>query len=180
MRILFCFILAGILSSCFYEDCIKVPLSKEEMKWFDPFTEGDTLRFLSKNNVDTFYCGSIDNSYTTCNKFELGDYQYNNVSVGLKKGSSDFSMLLHFSSSIYRDSVVSCYKRFQIMDLDIQHNGDLLKFEEIISIKDKSFKCLHFKSDKYDNKILESYWSKQEGLLRYVTNEGEVYTKVMK
>lgn len=192
--IILCF-LALSLKSCFNNaDCHQLNLSKEEKSWFRAYRTGEKILFKSnQNRIDTFLVGKKIDTYTVCNKFELGPNQYNYVSLSLKASNCHglekksyicgFSML--FTKEFQTDNEKNCVKNINVFDLYTEELTSLDSVPvEIInsSILGRGYQTYLFKNGKGTNDInggvatVQSFnWSKENGLIRYRLATGEVY-----
>lgn len=94
----------GVLSSCSLPYCKKIPFSKNDLSWMNPYLIGDTLIFANSENIefDTVIVTRkiINNPSNTnilnlegCNWME-GDNEY--------KANAEYEFVIHHSGKIYK------------------------------------------------------------------------------
>ena len=195
------FILASLVlfTSCLNRDCKKLDLSKEEMEWFENYENGDSVFFVNQfNEMDTFIVEvSSEVEYTTCNRFELGEYVYPLMSLRFQnvddyrtqKGSNVF--YLEFYKDIDNlDSIngKACQKAVYFFELTAQtfYAFEKLPHKNIIgpntrdSIVAYEF-TLNIEATNEPNivHIMQQFAiSKEYGLVSYKTLKGDVYQRI--
>lgn len=181
-----------VLQSCVFSDCKRVELTHDEKEWFNAYRTDDTLLFRSNlGKIDTLVVKSMSDSYTACNKFELGDYQYNEAGMVLQSsnshglGSGHSKIFMNFTKSLQYDTLEPCDKYFKVFDLFSERIGamDSIPSDTLqISGLSNHLVTYLFKPGVYasdgdsgDQKIVSFNWSKEYGLVRYTIFTGEVY-----
>lgn len=183
-----CFITSCLNSS----NCIKVSLTQEEKSWFNLKTLHRKLVFKDQNGVkEEFIQNGVKERYTVCNKFELSDKIYNEVSLNYKPknisryGNHYTGVDLFFYKNINNDSLTPCKKHLSVFDLKIIEDYDFSKCqrEKILLGEGIEVDCLIFEYfiNCYDidggtNYIKKFYWNKEYGLVRYVNFKDEIFT----
>ena len=182
------------LQSCsFDENCKQIRLSSKDISWFNFYKKHHTICFKSNyNNYDTLLIpSSITSDYTPCNKFELGDYQYEEMAVSLKFSKchgleSNFcEATLRFSKHLQTNDKKDCLKNFEVFDLSTDMLSNLKEYEDSIQLKKfkNSLHCYtfnlskpHTSAVKGSSSILREFsWSEEYGLVKYELSNGEIY-----
>lgn len=173
-----------------YSGCQKINLTMEELSWFDVYDIGDTIVLESnKKNRDSLVVVIKDVDYSPCNKFELGNYQKNKYLVQLT--SINCTSNPDFTTVAYRfDKVdsVETIKGFDVYDLSFsnRYKGHLkteFKKTKIYSLQTKDSVNVYLADSTNCNfsknqNIISFYWSKENGLVRYETCNGEIFELV--
>lgn len=165
--------------------CIKTNLTQDEKDWFNVYSKSKMVVFESNlNNRDTFDISDIHESYSVCNRFELGKYQKQSMFFEMKPRkcrakSSYCSIDLDFVKETENEP---CVKYFRVFDCSVQLTEIPKKKEIQISLKDgSSFNALFFESNTgapdsdYSVDIESFYWSEKYGIIRYTTLTGETF-----
>ena len=183
------------LSACFNNtDCKQLLVTTKEKSWFRVYQSGEKVLFKSdRNHIDTFIVGKQIDSYTICNKFELGAYQYNYVSLSLKAsnchGMSKQSFQCGFSLSFTKEHQTEkdkdCFKKMYVFDLytdELTSMDSVLKETVNSEVSGRRYQTYLFINGKGTDDInggvatVQSFnWSKEHGLIRYELATGEVY-----
>lgn len=174
-----------ILISC---NCTETNLTKEEKKWFSIYEKGQNLIFKSdRGSLDTIIVLEKVETHNNknCNYFGIGSMQPNVMIITLKSNACRNEPYCNGEIFISKDKVdrnyvpsFSLYGLNQINELE----KDTSKLKSIkLNSKDRIYKQVYIFTDglnakSYGNNYLKSfYWDKNEGLIRYDTNEGEVF-----
>lgn len=181
------------VSSCILNNtkgCKKIYLSKEEKSWFSSFQIGERLLYKDQyGKIDTLLITGVGESFTTCNKFELGEYQYNKIGINMKPsnyhGVSNCSVNVVFSKHLQKSSSVPCDKAFYVFDLITNYSSDLnqIKIDTVkLSFFNKEVPTYLFEKgnntsdlDEGQQIVTSFNWSKDYGLVRYTLFNGKVY-----
>lgn len=191
--------LSIICYSCFSnsKDCDKVDLSSEETEWFKNYNSGDTIYYRNQyNEVDTFIVNAdYILSYTSCNKFELSSFIY-------QIGSLSFDNIDHYPLKTRRKRYAigfsklgqdngdyPCKKDVSFFELSTGEITDLSRIptEEFIlpAPNGKKIVLYNFIKNKYcsntegGQELIEEFSiSKEFGLIRYKTLNGDIYNRV--
>jgi hypothetical protein len=173
--------------------CKKVSLSKSDLEWFNAYEEGDTLIFRSQTGEkDTLVVITAGSYYSDCNRFELGDYQYNTAKFSMryiKNGKLEMlenTIELSFSKGIENRNQSNSSKRFSVWDLDSSPKDmSIVETEEIqlSTTKNKHLVYVFLAGDSWYTRDSDSgsfdleafYWSKNYGLMRYDKKGGDIY-----
>ncbi len=131
-------VLFKLFFSCHLNDnCTKLYINKDEKEWFKHNIGNELILFKdSKGNIDTFQIEKVDDFFTDCNKFELGEFQYNTISMALfkkKKKKKEMVFKMIFSKELQNKSMTSCYKNFEFYNLTVEYitNMDTFKVEPV-------------------------------------------------
>lgn len=174
--------------------CKKISISQDEKKWLDFFNIGDSILFKSNfDNIDTFIVHDVQNDfYSSCNKFELGENQYESQSVSLKllnkikvEKTKQENVWFSFSKDVNNMRDSSSQKYFKVFDFETKWFSDLNQLDSDtinLSTTSKTYHTYVFdRSGTNQNPdgspaiIKTFWWSKYFGLLRYETSQGEVF-----
>ncbi len=181
-------VLFKLFFSCHLNDnCTKLYINKDEKEWFKHNIGNELILFKdSKGNIDTFQIEKVDDFFTDCNKFELGEFQYNTISMALfkkKKKKKEMVFKMIFSKELQNKSMTSCYKNFEFYNLTVEYitNMDTFKVEPVRYLnKVVDSYCVDFKINATSNwwgtrKIEFFNITKKYGLIRYKYLNGETY-----
>ena len=177
------------LTSCMFSNCEEIALSEDEHKTFKSCFIGQQIVYKSNlNNLDTFLVTNLDDYYTTCSKFELGDSVYNNLSATiLKVKNGEVNTKAFWGQGVSfekRSKNKPCNKSFEVFGLVWDgREGDTLIEKWIINMHSlKHQLCWYFEfelntSDLYGGTVpvKSYYWNKSDGLVRYIATSGEVF-----
>lgn len=175
------------------EGCTKINLNSEDKGWFSFYKKHKTICFRSNlDSIDTLKVAfPIESEYTVCNKFELSEYQYEEIVVilkslkchGLESNFCDITM--NFSKHLQMSTEKECLKSFKAFDLRTDLLESLIEYKDSIRIKsiDKSLSCYTFNFSKPHigdmdggTHILKQFsWNKEYGLVKYELSNGEIY-----
>ncbi len=173
------FLVVSIASCSLKENCTKLYISKKEKTWFKPYRKNELLLFKdSLGNIDTFQTSTISDEFTSCNQFELGEYQYNYLSFGLTKFKSKNKQLVFkmiFTKELQDETLTDCLKYFEFFNLSVDGIVNLDTFMvERVPYLNNMINSYHvdFKINAKSNwwgirKIEYMNLSKQKGLIRY-------------
>lgn len=184
-----------ILLSCGVgsNNCEVIALSKSDKDWFQFYKKHSAICFLSNfKNKDTLIVNNpIKSVYTTCNKFELSGYQYEELSLSLKPKKcysieKDYCEIsINFTKHLQKNMNIDCHKSFRVYDLCTQTLDNMNQYMDTIYIESlkKSVSCFtfsfldtNFTDLNGGDKILKDFsWSKEYGLIRYELNSGEKF-----
>lgn len=179
---IFVLILFFSASSCVFSDCKQKDLPKSEKAWFKNYALNQKYLFKSnQGRIDTLRVVDVMDDYTPCNKFELGEYQYNIQEVWFKSATLGGRIYASFNTTESND----IEKSFKFVDLygyyygdEINECSDKIKINLFSdSIHVYTFNHTNAKS-KGDGIIHSFSWSKEHGIVRYETTEGEVFERI--
>lgn len=191
MKKCFVFILVlPIFTACFGENqCKKVSIPLKEKEWFEAYKTVDRIIFLNKksNQRDTFELDrKLITTYSPCNRFELGRYQFESNKIKFKatKCHGNNKNFCSFQLSITMDydfKARGSVRFFRVYDLNSGDN-EVTRMIKPSWSKD-SIETLYFEKGTsgfaHTSKFIRSFnWSKKFGLLQYTTLTGEVYELV--
>jgi|GEM_PF-3365804 len=194
MKIYYYLLLTLTLNSCLSNSsCTKLSLSKEEQSWFTNYRDNEIRLYKSQSDdIDTFVVSVKPvQSYSLCNRIELGEYQYGfrNVSFlakechGLDDMYCDFTM--RFTKEFQNETDQKCNKRFSFFDLRSEKMTDLSELPMVIDTLrylNKSTKSYVFENGAGVKDANAGYCffdnfhvNKEYGLVKYQTRKGDVY-----
>lgn len=176
------------LSSCNY-GCIKTNLTHDEKDWFNVYLKSQIVVFESNlNRRDTFDITHIGESYSVCNRLELGEYQNHSLTLIMKPRkcrtqNGYCSIDMDFVKDVVNEA---CVKYFRVFDCAVGPREISKDKEKQIQLKDgSSINAVYFESNTgdsdysdYSSDIESFYWSKKQGLVRYTTLHGETFDLV--
>ena len=185
-----------LLCSCGQSSCIKKRILSTDKHWFNPYDSLDVVVFKSNyGNFDTLIVttGKNDNWFTDCNRFELGPFQFETVSMSIKSnnkhGSSyDGEISITLTSQFFTwdgrpKGDTDCQKIIRVYNTEARFfdnspqlisqtiSNPYLKKQISSFYFDKN--CNYF--DKFYGNINSFNWNRKLGLLRYTTVDGEIY-----
>lgn len=169
-----------LFNSCFFEGCKVVDLPSDERKLINKYKVNQKFVFKSNlENYDTLIILEHRESYTSCNKLEVSDYQFNITRLRLV--SKRFKGPIYFLKTATED-VNSIHKSINFIDLGNQFERNELN-DCIDTIQLKLFKdsitcyTLNTTNSVSDyNGIFRLFsWSDEYGFLKYETKQGEIF-----
>jgi hypothetical protein len=180
------FVLSAFLSGC--GECEKLRLSETDKDWVGHFKEGQSFYYKSISGLtDTLVVSDTSNYFTTCNKLEVGEYQYEiflaRFKIGSKnsyKGEAPNIMVttqewLKRNPYIYFGNLGPHQNELdnkQPVAIDTLLNGEQLKSVYYYS--------LNFTAEQYgpNNYFKNFFWDKKSGLVAYTTAGDDVFVRV--
>lgn len=179
------FISVFLLGCDLDKNCKRINVPKQWKQWLNAYDLNDTVVFRGdRGNVDTFICIEKSSKYSACNKFELGEFQYETCLVKLKpknchgNDSNHCSMSLKFFMDFdYKDKgMISVYDLYDL------RNTDKVIYEELELENGKKYRTRFVEFGKsgksYNRKYIQSFnWNKEIGLIKYESIDGEVFTR---
>lgn len=186
-----------VLSSCQYNNeygCEKILISKSEKEWLKFYEHTSTIIYVSnKDNFDTLIVERLGTAdYSPCNRFELGTNQYETISVLLKKkhnwdskNPTNNKAWFNFSKDVLNKDSDSSNKHLRVFDYHITNFSSLSDYpiqDVNLSSTTKTYKAHYFNrtgrtknNDGTPIHITSFYWSKSDGLIKYITSDGEEF-----
>ena len=180
-KILYTILGTFLLTSCLYDAMYF--LTDKDLEWMAPYKQGDTVLFLSSNEIDTMTVDEItlyndDNSwrenegtstfmgnssfmYTIRHSDEVIDGDF----CIIKEDSMRLSLYLNLRR---RRRIVYDEKELQLCSQNIEE----IQYDDLIKVDDSN-------SELYTKEPFNTVyfiWSKSKGLLQYKYLNGEVYT----
>jgi len=175
-------ILAVIISSCCL---IKTEFSEAELKWIDPYEEGDTLIFRSSTGeMDTSWIVQKVIYYPECNpiahdakyKHQTARIYYQNSKLKYSSGGEELISLVKYED-YPRIDIFYLTKGFS---LDSPEMMELRRYyQDVKRIDSESvyiFTNYHPKSEPEDIEFL--YWHDEYGLIKYILHNGEEWKRI--
>lgn len=191
---IYIFICVLLCSSCMNNiGCKKISISQDEKRWLDFYQIGDSIFYKSNlGNIDTFLVKDVnDYFYTSCNKFELGENQYESNGVTLKclnvlkRENFNQEVWFNFKKNVNNISDSTSFKYFNVFDYKTETFSDFNEIEKSVinlTTTGKEYDAYFFdRSGRHSNEdgtavvIKLFYWSKEHGLLKYETANGEIF-----
>lgn len=195
MKIIIIFLILIILNGCFYSNCKSLKFPKSELIWMKAYTEGDTLIYINPyNNIfDTFEIVQNTTYFTPCNKIELSNVQYEQLSINANKLShstldnkNNCGFSFYQTMEYIEDTLPQSVKNFSIFGF---HSDNIKNLStELLEVSVKTFLAPNKElkgyyvsfEDKEQNpecfqKIKYLIWSPESGLLKYETYSGDNY-----
>lgn len=189
------FLSSILLSACVFNrtGCKKIAISQEEKEWLNFSEIGDTILFKNASSaIDTFLFDKRTDYFTHCNKFELGTNQYESNSIALKylnrKKRENFEVedvWIGLSKDVNNQNDTNSYKEIKVFDFESNVFSDIgtIKLSEIsLKTTGKRYKAFLFdrtgtrsNGDGSKAEIVTFYWSKSDGLIKYITADGEEF-----
>ena len=181
-RVLYIVFPSILLTSCWLEEnCKKIDVSEEDKSWFTQYKKGQLFIYKNtENQFDTLVVSEVWNSYSVCNRFELGDYQMRTVGItmdiinreipGVSIIKETGAKVPEISVKIWANRDSTTTKRFGIMDLDYYSDSSL---SNTVSYQNQS------SNPKLYGGYLQSFvWKKDSGLVSYTTLDSITYKLV--
>ena len=177
-------LIAGIL---YFTSCcmFKTRFSEEDLKWLNPYKEGDTLIFRSaKGDMDTSWIVQKVIYYPECNpieanakyKFHTGRIFYQNSKINYSSGGKELISVVKYddktSIDIFYLSTGFMLDSPEMMELF----KNILDVTRIESEKVYVFSNYHPKSKPEDVKYL--YWHDDYGIIKYITHSGLEWKRI--
>lgn len=173
---------AVLLNSC----CpFKTKFTDKELKWLDPYEEGDTLIFRSaKGDMDTSWIVQKVIYYPECNpiandakyKFHTARIFYQNSKQKYSSGGKEFISIVKYEDSP-RIHIFYLNKGFS---LDSPKMMELHRsIQDVKRIESESvyvFTDYHPKSEPEDIEFL--FWHDDFGLIKYITHSGMEWKRI--
>lgn len=184
-----------LLSACVFnsKDCQKIGISQAEKAWLNFYSPNDTLIFKETDSkIDTIVVEKSINSFTTCNKFELGNDVYESSNVTLKLinkakhenlGQDDIWIGLRKTwKNASNDKVLKNIKVFDFKASDFSDVSEIDSEKIFLQTTGIEYDSYIFdrrgtinNSDGSKADIVAFYWSKSDGLIKYVTADGKEF-----
>lgn len=169
-------------SSCVFSNCKQKNLPKSEKAWFKNYALNQKYLFKSnQGRADTIRVVDVMDDYTPCNKFELSDYQFNIQKVGFE--SNILGRYIYAKFNITESNETE--RGFMFIDLygyyvddEINECSDNIKIN-LFSDSIHAYTFNHTNAKSEGDGIIHSFsWSKEHGIVRYETTEGEVFERI--
>ncbi len=175
------FLIMTLFVSCMYEAMYF--LSDKDMEWMAPYEQGDTVLFLSSNEIDTMtideitlynddnpwrenegtstFMGNSSFNYTIRHHNELVDGDF----CVFKEDSMRLSLYLNLRR---RRRIVYDEKELQLCSQVIEG----IQYDDLIKVDDSNSEL--YTKEPFNTEYF--IWSKSKGLVEYKYLNGEVYT----
>jgi hypothetical protein len=175
-------ILVVIISSCCL---IKTEFSEAELKWIDPYEEGDTLIFRSSTGeMDTSWIVQKVIYYPECNpiahdakyKHQTARIYYQNSKLNYSSGGKELISVVKYKD---RTSIHIFYlnKGFSIDSPEMME-----LFNDIQDIKRIESESIYVFTDSHPKSKLEDieflFWHDEYGLIKYNLHNGEEWRRI--
>jgi hypothetical protein len=180
------FLLVAFLPGC--GECEKLRLSETNKDWISHFKEGQSFYYKSiSGQTDTLVVSDTSNYFTTCNKLEVSEYQYEIYSARFKIRSKNSyngeepnitittQEWLKMSPYIYFGNLGPRQNELdnkQPVAIDTILNGVQLRSVYYYSIDINA--AQYGPNDYFKN----FFWDKKSGLVAYTTKNDDVFLRV--
>ncbi|OXB10873.1 hypothetical protein B0A81_02605 [Flavobacterium plurextorum] len=175
-----------VINSC--GKCVETNLTKEERAWFSVYEKGQSIVFKSNlGNLDTLLVSEKIETHNNkdCNYYGIGPMQPNIMFITIESKVCHNAPYCNGEIYISKDKIdVSYLPSFSLFGLNQKGEltEDASKFRKI-NLTTTNILCsqvYHFEDNinasNGGNNYLKSFdWDKKEGLIRYDTNEGEIF-----
>jgi hypothetical protein len=180
--------MAILIFLAYCNNCPKLSLGKEEKEWVNHYKVGE--KFLFKNSgeqIDTLEVTEVRNFYSPCNKFELSNYQFQvyDVSFALRSRHSyeNIKVLFVLKAATVAPAIPYIYfGNIGPFKNDIKNrmpkSTDTLLYGREFS--DVYIYNLGVNAENYGKKkeFKSFLWSKQRGLIAYLTDSNNLFTRL--
>ncbi|RZK01517.1 MAG: hypothetical protein EOO46_20055 [Flavobacterium sp.] len=166
-------------------NCTQVYLSDKEKQWVFPYKKGDVIIFKSnRGNFDTLVVVAKETVFTNPDcLLEIGSKQREDISIKLQPNKCHNQYYCEGEIAITKNDYEDNQPFFRIFGLeysDSSINTKLFKTSFTSSNGKKYISAYLFKdglnADNYGSNYLKSfYWDKLDGLIRYESNDGEIF-----
>lgn len=187
IKLLITFLIISCLMGC---GCEKLRLTEKEKEWVSHFKMGQSQYYSnSKREIDTLEVIDSAIQFSPCNKFELSNFQYESFTVRFKFRSK---LLYNGDESFITISTVEREKRIPHIYIGNlgPHRNDLeneLPKKIDTTIGDKMFNSIYvytknINAEQYDQQeyFKSFFWSKEEGLVAYLTVDNNLFLLISK
>ncbi|WP_128414662.1 hypothetical protein [Flavobacterium sp. Root901] len=166
--------------------CKQVNLTKNEKEWLNPYKKGDILIFKSNlGSIDTVKVIDKTEFITNenCQWLTIGDTQNQGINIDLKPNICHNKFYCKGEVSIIKSNVDDeTAPFFRIFGLEFSKNVDrLIKRKVVLSTTGKVYKSAYLFQDKINadnsgnNYMKTFFWDKIDGLIKYESNDGEIF-----
>lgn len=180
------FLLVVFLSGC--GECEKLRLRETDKDWVSHFKEGQSFYYKNMFGLtDTLVVSDTSSYLTTCNKLEVGEYQYEIFLARFKIGSKNTyngeapNIMVTTQEWLKRNPYIyfgnlgphqNELDKRQPVAIDTLLNGEQLKSVYYYS--------LNFTAEQYGpNRYFKNFfWDKKSGLVAYTTASDDVFVRV--
>ena len=189
--LLFSAIFLLFLNSC--GKCVETNLTDEEKKWFSVYEKGQSMIFKSNlGNMDTIVAVEKvkQHNNSDCNYYGIGPMQPEIMFITLKLKNCNNGSYCEGGIFISKDEADKIFNpSFRLFGLSYsQAYVNSLSKETWLVLKTTKGKYtkVHVFEDGINAKsfgrgyLKSFYWDKNEGLIRYDTNEGEIFELLSK
>lgn len=168
--------------------CTKKRLRSEHLDIFKAMNKGDLWVYKSNlGNFDTLEVKDIDRgSFTNCNRFELGEFQYQSSGVIMELSAGSYSKSYKMDHQVRIDFSFDKYLSEEIQEyydvFDLSSSNKNVITDTLLDSQNDSVPVTSFILKKNagmrslgGNRIKAFYWSNKKGLMRYVHKGGETF-----
>lgn len=178
-----------LFSSC----CEKTDLSNEEILWTAPYKTGDLLIFQSlKSGFDSIrITNKIDKHAEDCNPLEISKYRVHSIIVEYATNRAECDGWQHpkILVSITKDRPdTSFLPKFRVFDIEFAPKYSLrdsliIEGTQLKIVGKRYDSCYVFKPEINASSLVPQtmaafYWDKRDGLIKYISTDGEVWELV--
>lgn len=181
LSVIFAIFVFLLNSCCLY----KTKFTEDELKWIDPYEEGDTLIFRSKSGeMDTSWIVQKVIYYPECNpiahdakyKHQTARIYYQNSKQKYRSGGKELISVVKYEA-YPRIHIFYLNKGFS---LDSPEMMEMMRYyQDVKRIESESvyiFTNYHPKSEPEDIEFL--YWHDEYGLIKYILHNGEEWRRI--
>ena len=160
-------------------DCIKVDIPKNEKSWFLEYKK--PRKIILKSNlgrIDSLELLDLTSNFSTCNKFETGEFQYEQCVIEIFSNLMKEKIFFSYYSS--KSSYQKGYIEFDNAIIDFYKNDiNQRASKRYCKYKNDSLIGHILKSSNVDStEITTAFWSKELGIIEYQTGAGEKFEVV--
>lgn len=163
----------------------KNPLSEEDLKWLNPYNEGDTLIFRSsEGDMDTSWIVQKAIYYPECNPIaHHAKYKYHTARIFYQNSKLNYSSGGKQLISVVKYEDRTSVNLFYLTNGFMLDNEEWMKlFVDIMNVKRieaervYAFSNYHPKSKPEDIEFL--YWHDDYGIIKYITHSGIEWKRI--
>lgn len=175
--------LIPIIGIFFFSGCclFKTNFTAEEMQWFHPYEEGDTLIFQSTHgDLDTSWIvqKTVYHSREGCNPINAsGTHKYHTGRIFYQNSTEKYS------SGGKR--IVSMGKNLRRTHFSISYLGTIYSFYDISEVAEFKadsiyiFRALYYNHPNARPEQLDYlFWHEEHGIIKYITHEGVEWKRI--
>ncbi len=180
------FIVMTLLSLLIGSCCLwKTHFTEQELKWLEPYNEGDTIIFQTSNgDRDTSWIVQKVIYHANCNpiashgthKYHTGRIFYQNSTKNYKSGGKELLSIAKYTDRTEL-SIFYLGNIFLLNDIDTRFSYSQLTNAELLSDGNiYLFTGKHPLARSNDIKYL--YWNKDYGIIKYITYDEVVWKRI--
>lgn len=157
-------------------DCTKISISKDEKNWFLEYKKPCKIILKSDlGRIDSLEFLDLRSSFSSCNKFETGEFQYEKCVIGVFSNLMKEKILFSYYRSKrnnqkgyidFGDASISFYKN----DINKRATKRYCKYKNDSLI---GHVLNYYNAD--SNDVATAFWSMELGIIEYETGAGEKF-----